>query len=210
MRHTTAVVADRFDRFTWRDTYEQSAGLRELAEELEARHACSTDLLADAFLAAYKVGLRLRDRTEMHPGRLVNHQIITALVGAPEFADLRRETVGDPYAAAMAVLAQAAALRRILERSHDAQEQVQQPPWTIQQVQRQTQQHQQIPQTPQTPQTPQPPQPPQESGHPAGTARQTAEDDAAQPFAGAASPIGAPPHGTPPQEPLKSYAKRPR
>lgn len=119
-RHTMAVVADLFDRMTWRDTYEQSAGLRELAEELHQRHDHTADLLADAFLAAYKAAPRLREPTEMDPCRLVNHQIITALVESPDFADLRRETAGDPYAAAMAVLAQATALRQILERSRDA------------------------------------------------------------------------------------------
>ncbi|MEI5032890.1 VWA domain-containing protein [Streptomyces sp. S1A(2023)] len=73
------------------------------------------------FLAAYKAGLRLRERTEMAPSRLVNHQIVTALVESPDFTALRRETVGDPYAAAMAVLAQSGALRRMLERAQDAQ-----------------------------------------------------------------------------------------
>ncbi|WP_326808834.1 MULTISPECIES: VWA domain-containing protein [unclassified Streptomyces] len=125
-RHTTAVVADRFEQIAWRDTYGQSAGLRELAEELNERYDCTTDLLADTFLAAYKAGPRLRERAEMDPSRLVNHQVITALVESLEFAELRRETAGDPYAAAMAVLAQAAALRRMLERSRDAQEQAEQ------------------------------------------------------------------------------------
>ncbi|MFG2609424.1 VWA domain-containing protein [Streptomyces anulatus] len=73
------------------------------------------------FLAAYKVGLRLRECTEMDPSRLVNHQVVSALVESPDFAALRRETVGDPYAAALAVLAQSGALRRMLERSQDAQ-----------------------------------------------------------------------------------------
>jgi len=125
-QHTTAVVADRFDRFTWQDTYGQSAGLRDLAEELNQRYDHTTDLLTDAFLAAYKVGPRLRERAEMDPSRLVNHQVITSLLDSPEFAELHRETAGDPYAAAMAVLAQATALRRILERSRDAQEQAEQ------------------------------------------------------------------------------------
>jgi len=125
-QHTTAVVADRFDRFTWQDTYGQSAGLRDLAEELNQRYDHTTDLLTDAFLAAYKVGPRLRERAEMDPSRLVNHQVITLLLDSPEFAELHRETAGDPYAAAMAVLAQATALRRILERSRDAQEQAEQ------------------------------------------------------------------------------------
>ncbi|ARQ67585.1 VWA domain-containing protein [Streptomyces marincola] len=122
-RHTAAVVADRFDRITWRDTCEQSAALRALAAELGARHAGAADLMADVFLAAYQTRPRLRDRREMAPARLVNHRIVGSLVAAPHFADLHRETAGDPYAAAMAVLAQAAALRGMLERSRAAQEQ---------------------------------------------------------------------------------------
>jgi uncharacterized protein with von Willebrand factor type A (vWA) domain len=125
-RHTTAVVADRFDQIAWRDTYEQSAGLRDLAEELNERYDYTTDLLTDAFLGAYKVSPRLREREEMDLSRLVNHQVITSLVESLEFAELRRETAGDPYAAAMAVLAQAAALRRMLDRSRDAQERAEQ------------------------------------------------------------------------------------
>lgn len=139
-RHTAAVVADRFDRMTWRDTYEQSVGLRELAEELDEEryghhghgprrsgHRDETaDLLTDVFLAAYKVRPRLRDRAEITPSRLVNHQVITALVESPEFAALHRETAGDPYAAAMAVLAQAQALRRMLEHTRDARERAEQ------------------------------------------------------------------------------------
>ncbi|CAL9453871.1 Protein ViaA [Streptomyces sp. enrichment culture] len=121
-RHTAAVVADRFDRIAWRDTYEQAAGLRELAGELGARHDHALDLLADVFLAAYTAGPRLRERAEMDPSRLIGHQVVTSLVESPEFAELRRETVGDPYAAAMAVLAQATALREVLERSRDARE----------------------------------------------------------------------------------------
>ncbi|MER6103195.1 VWA domain-containing protein [Streptomyces sp. NPDC001832] len=125
-RHTAAVIADRFDQITWRETYEQSAGLRDLAEELNKRYYHTTDLLADAFLAAYKVSPRLREHTDMDPCRLVNHQVITSLVESLEFAELRRETAGDPYAAAMAVLAQAAALREMLERSRNTQEQAEQ------------------------------------------------------------------------------------
>ncbi|WP_326609254.1 hypothetical protein OIE62_37420 [Streptomyces scopuliridis] len=125
-RHTAAVVADRFEQIAWRDTYEQSAGLRELADELSERYDYATDLLTDAFLAAYKVSPRLRERAEMVSSRLVNHQVIASLVESLEFAELRRETAGDPYAAAMAVLAQAAALRRMLERSRDAREQAEQ------------------------------------------------------------------------------------
>ncbi|MGP2442473.1 hypothetical protein ACTT8P_35180, partial [Streptomyces sp. JW3] len=120
-RHTAAVVADRFARFAWRDTYQQSAGLRELAAELTEGHPHATDLLADVFLAAYQTVPRLRERAEMDPTRLVNHQLVTALVESADFAGLRQETAGDPYAAAMAVLAQGTALRRLLARARDAQ-----------------------------------------------------------------------------------------
>ncbi|MEU5519309.1 VWA domain-containing protein [Streptomyces sp. NPDC047860] len=119
-RHTAAVVAGPFDRVAWRDVYEQSAGLRELAAELDPRHPHITDLLADVFLTAYQVAPRLRDRAEMAPSHLVNHQVVAALLRSPEFAAMHRETAGDSYAAAMAVLAQASALRGLLERSRNA------------------------------------------------------------------------------------------
>lgn len=122
MNEAAVVAADRFDRITWRDTYEQSAGLRELAGELTGRHACAADLLTDAFLAAYQARPRLRERAEMAPSRLVNHRIVTSLVEAPEFSELHRETAGDPYAAAMAVLAQAPALRRMLDDAPETPE----------------------------------------------------------------------------------------
>ncbi|MYY82939.1 VWA domain-containing protein [Streptomyces sp. SID335] len=121
-RHTAAVVVDRFDRLTWRDTYEQSAALRELTDELSARHECAADLLADVFLAAYQARPRLRERTDMALSRMANHQVVASLMESPAFAELHRETVGDPYAAAMAVLAQATALRRLLDDTRDAQE----------------------------------------------------------------------------------------
>nr|WP_234314138.1 VWA domain-containing protein [Streptomyces sp. NBRC 109706] len=121
-RETAAVVADPFDLMTWRDTCARSAGLRDLARELAARHAHSGDLLADVFLAAYQARPRLRDRAALDPSRLVNHQITAALLDSSEFAELRRQSVGDPYVAALAVLVLAAALRRLLDRSGDARQ----------------------------------------------------------------------------------------
>ncbi|MFI2375297.1 VWA domain-containing protein [Streptomyces sp. NPDC018964] len=121
-RHTAAVVAGPFDRVVWRDVYERSAGLRELAAELRSRHDHTTDLLTDVFLAAYQAAPRLRDRTEMAASHSVNHQVVAALLHSPESAGLRRETAGDSYAAAMAVLAQASALRGLLERCRDARD----------------------------------------------------------------------------------------
>ncbi|MDX3418684.1 hypothetical protein PV661_31195 [Streptomyces sp. MD20-1-1] len=121
-RHTTAVVAGPYDRVAWRDVYAQSAALRELSAQLLTRHAHAPDLLADVFLCAYQAAPRMRDRTVMAPSHLVHHQVVTALTQSPDFAALRRETAGDAYAAAMAVLAQASTLRGLLERSREARE----------------------------------------------------------------------------------------
>jgi uncharacterized protein with von Willebrand factor type A (vWA) domain len=125
-RHTTAVVGDRFDQMAWRDTYDQAAALRELADDLGERHDYTTDLLGDVWLGAYKTSPQLRERAEMDPSRLVNHQVMSSLLTSPEWGELRRETAGDPYAAAMAVLAQADGLRRMLERAADAAQKAQQ------------------------------------------------------------------------------------
>ncbi|WP_394436528.1 VWA domain-containing protein [Streptomyces sp. SGAir0957] len=110
---------DRFDRFAWRDTYAQSEGLRDLAGELTALHHGAADLLTDVFLAAYKAAPRLRERARMHPSRLLNHHVLTSLMEPPDFTELRRTTAGDAYAAAMAVLAMAPALRRMLRSAPD-------------------------------------------------------------------------------------------
>ncbi|MFJ9996438.1 VWA domain-containing protein [Streptomyces werraensis] len=121
-RHTTAVVAGPYDRVAWRDVYARSAALRELAAQLLTRHAHAPDLLADVFLCAYQAAPRLRDSTVMAPSRLLHHQVVTALTQSPGFSALRRDTAGDAYAAAMAVLAQASALRGLLERSREVRE----------------------------------------------------------------------------------------
>lgn len=114
------VVADRFDTMTWREVHDGITGLRELAHRLNARYDHTEDLLTDVFLAACKVSPQLREQAAMDPSRLVNHLVVTALTDSPEFAGLQRETAGDPYAAAMAVLALSDALRGMLERAKEA------------------------------------------------------------------------------------------
>lgn len=121
-RPATAVVADRFDTMAWREVHDGVTGLRDLAHSLNARHDHTEDLLTDVFLAASKVSPQLREQAAMDPSRLVNHLVVTALTDSPEFAELHRETAGDPYAAAMAVLALSDTLRRMLERAGDAAE----------------------------------------------------------------------------------------
>ncbi|RFU85509.1 hypothetical protein DY218_17190, partial [Streptomyces triticagri] len=117
-----AVIADRFDLMAWHEIRAEAPELDGLARSLNRRHDHTDDLLADVFLLAYKVAPQMRERAAMHPARRVNHQVVASLADSREFAALHRETSGDPYAAALAVLAQGEALRRMLERAAEATE----------------------------------------------------------------------------------------
>ncbi|GAA1614266.1 VWA domain-containing protein [Nonomuraea maheshkhaliensis] len=119
---TNAIVANQFDRMAWRDVLDQSAALRTLADDLGESHDYVAELLQDVWTAAYKSAPHLRPGDEMDPSRLVNHQVIKGLMDVSEFSELRRHTVGDPYVAAMAVLAHANTLRHILAQAEAAQQ----------------------------------------------------------------------------------------
>lgn len=119
--HPNAVIADRFDAMSWNETYADARALQALAGELQERHDHAGDLLRDIWTAAYKADPELRPRAEMDAGHLVNHRVAGTLLESGDFAELRRHTVGDACAAAMAVLAQADALRRVLEETREAQ-----------------------------------------------------------------------------------------
>jgi uncharacterized protein with von Willebrand factor type A (vWA) domain len=121
-RHASAVAADRFDEMSWQETYSEARALRTLADELQEHHDHAADLLRDIWTAAFKADPVLRPRGEMDAGRLVNHRVIGTLLESDDFTELRRHTVGDAYAAAMAVLAQADAVRRALEQTREEQQ----------------------------------------------------------------------------------------
>lgn len=120
--HTTAVAGDRFDDLTWQETLAQASALRDFSADLGEHHDYAPDLVRDLFMAAYKVAPEVRERAEMDPSRLVNHQVIKSLLETPEFTELRNDTVGDPYAAAMAVLSQTSQLKRLLDQAKHAQQ----------------------------------------------------------------------------------------
>jgi uncharacterized protein with von Willebrand factor type A (vWA) domain len=120
--HTGAVESDRFDEMTWREICDQAGAVREVIEDLAGRHDYAADLIRDMFLAAYKASPVLHAAADMDPSRLVNRQAIASMLGSLEFSELRRETAGDPYASAMAVIAQAGAIRRMLEQAKEAQQ----------------------------------------------------------------------------------------
>ncbi|MEZ0076313.1 VWA domain-containing protein [Planotetraspora sp. GP83] len=118
--HTLVVEHDKLDAMTWADTWEQATALRDLADSLNDNFDHTGDLVRDTWTAAFKATPRLRDRDRVDPSRHVNHEVVRALRDAPAFTELRRLSVGDPYTAAMAVLAQSKELRGMLERSKQA------------------------------------------------------------------------------------------
>lgn len=119
---TQVVDGDRFDEMAWRDTWQQASALRDLSHDLGDRFDYTRDLLQDVWTAAYKTAPQLRGSDQVDPSREVNRQVMVALMTSPDFAELRRHTAGDSFAAAMAVVAQDAALRRLLDRSKQAQD----------------------------------------------------------------------------------------
>lgn len=122
LRHTTAVEADRFDQMTWAEVKAAAPAVDQLAEDLGERYDYAEDLLSDVFLGAYKHEPKVRPAEQMDPGRLVNHKVVSSLLESPEWDQLRRDTTGDQYAAAMAVLSQAQVLRGLLDHTREAQQ----------------------------------------------------------------------------------------
>jgi uncharacterized protein with von Willebrand factor type A (vWA) domain len=118
-----AVRDDKFDQLAWRDVVDQAPAIRDLIEELSEQYDYAQDIVRDTFLGAYKAAPELRDREEMAPSRRAAHAVVAGMLSSPELAELRRETAGDPYAAAMATLAMADTLRETLQRTQSAAEQ---------------------------------------------------------------------------------------
>ncbi len=111
-RHHNVVAGDRMDEHTWSQTRDEAPALTALEQQISQTHTHAADLLQDLFLLAYKVQPRLRDTDEIEVSRLPNRAVVSTIAATPEFQTLRRHTVGDRYAAAMAVLAQAQALQQ--------------------------------------------------------------------------------------------------
>jgi uncharacterized protein with von Willebrand factor type A (vWA) domain len=116
-----AIEADRFDVMEYREIVDQADALQVMATELGETHHYITDLLADMWTAAYKAFPRLRERAAMDPSHAVNHQVMTSLLGTPEWTELHAETIGEPYAAALAVISQQDQLRQLLDETRNAQ-----------------------------------------------------------------------------------------
>lgn len=104
---------DRADRAVLGAISTECTALAELEADLAVQYGAA-GLTGDVWMAAYARDPQLADAEEVQPCQRVNRTIVAAMLGSPEHTELRRSTVGEPYAAAMAVLAAGPALRRML------------------------------------------------------------------------------------------------
>ena len=105
--------ADRADLVVLDQILADAPALADLQTAL-AEHYGAAELVKDLWMAAYSRDPQLADASEVEAGQRAGRAIAAAMLGSPEHEELRRTTVGDPYAAAVSVLAQGPALRRML------------------------------------------------------------------------------------------------
>lgn len=118
----TVDSADRADPAVWDAIRSDCTALAKLDASLTAQYG-TPGLVSDLWMAAYAREPQLRAASEIQPGQRSNRAIAAGMLGSPEHTEMRRHTVGDPYAAAMSVLAQAPALRQMLRELDPAGQQ---------------------------------------------------------------------------------------
>jgi uncharacterized protein with von Willebrand factor type A (vWA) domain len=117
----TVDTADRADWAVWDQISHECRALSRLDADLTEQYG-TPGLVSDLWMSAYARDPQLRDAADAVPAQRSNRAVTSAMLGTPEHDEMRAATVGDPYAAAMSVLAQAPALRRML-RELDPREQ---------------------------------------------------------------------------------------
>lgn len=118
----TVDSADRGDLAAWDAIRHDCKALAKLDADLTRQYG-TPGLVGDVWMAAYAREPHLRAAGEIEPGQRSNRAITAGMLDSPEHAELRRLTVGDPFAAAMSVLSQAPKLRQMLRELDPAGQQ---------------------------------------------------------------------------------------
>lgn len=106
---------DQADLAVWEQIADECTALGEVDTALTSRYGIP-GVARDLWLAAYARNPQLLEVSEVEESRRPARAILAGQLGSPEHRDLRRLSTGDPFAAAMAVLAQTAAVRGMLEK----------------------------------------------------------------------------------------------
>lgn len=109
----TVDTTDRADWAVWDQVAHECTALASLDADVTEQHG-TPGLVRDLWMAAYARDPQLRDAADTVASQRSNRAVVAAMLDTPEHHELRAATVGDPYMAAMSVLAQAPALRRML------------------------------------------------------------------------------------------------
>ena len=96
------VDCDRMDRRFFRELLRESENLRRAASRAAESWPEGLPLLQDLFSSVFKPCPVLKEEAEVRPSVLLNHAVMSRLIGFPEWERLRRSTVLDRSAAALA------------------------------------------------------------------------------------------------------------
>lgn len=118
-------TADRADEVILDGMLAEAQALQQLDADL-TEHYGVPGLVGDLWRAAYCRAPELLEAKELQPRAQINRTLVAAQLGSPEHTELRRTTTGDAFMATLAVVNQAAALRRMLRQLEDQREQAQQ------------------------------------------------------------------------------------
>lgn len=118
-------TGDRADDVVLDGLLEDCTALRQLDEDLSERYDAA-GLVGDLWRAAYCRAPQVLAPGDIQPHAQINRAVASAQVGSPEHNLVRSTTTGDAYMAALAVVNQGTALRRMLRQLEQQREQAQQ------------------------------------------------------------------------------------
>lgn len=109
-----AIATDRFDRDEWEEVKAVSGAVQGTLEDLGQTYDYTEDLVEGMFAWLLKADPRLTPEEAMLASRKPNRKITATSADTPEATELREYTRGDPFGAAMGVVAIADRLKEFL------------------------------------------------------------------------------------------------
>lgn len=116
---TVAVEHDRWDHAEWEDVRGKSDAVRGVLDDLGQTFDYTEDLMEGMFDALIKAEPKVVERERMLDSRKPNQQITIQAENTPETTELRQYTKGDPYSAAMGVVAISEKVREFLQSNKE-------------------------------------------------------------------------------------------
>jgi uncharacterized protein with von Willebrand factor type A (vWA) domain len=113
---TDTIRKDRLDRLDWMSAQELDP-LQDAAGALAGIDAAAPDVLSDLFSSFYKAHPEVIERERVAPSHLLNREVMAAVLDSDAYSDLRRFTVRDQAASALACITYRDHLAPLFERA---------------------------------------------------------------------------------------------